>query len=136
MPGATDITYVGVLVHEECCTCGIAFGMTEDFMHRRRNDHKSFYCPSGHGQHYTGKSDATKLREAERMLGDERRRLQATRDLLAAEERSHASTRGHVTRKKKELSRVHAGVCPVEGCRRHFTDLGRHMKTKHPEIVT
>lgn len=44
------------MVWEDCCFCGIAFGMTKDFEQRRREDHQSFYCPNGHGQSYRGKT--------------------------------------------------------------------------------
>jgi hypothetical protein len=111
-----------VLVVEECYLCGIAFGMPSDYKEVRLRKRDTFYCPNGHGQHYTGKTDAEKLREANE-------RLQATRDLLAAEERSHIATRGHLTRAKKKIK---GGVCPAPGCKRHFTDLERHIASKHP----
>lgn len=53
---------VGFLV-EDCCKCGITFAMTEDYATKRKNDHKSFYCPNGHAQYYTRKSDAEKLKD-------------------------------------------------------------------------
>jgi hypothetical protein len=46
--------------------------------------------------------------------------------------RSHAATKGHVTRKKRQLERVASGVCPC--CNRSFVNLRRHMKTQHPEF--
>lgn len=77
-------------------------------------------CPMGHDWHYTGKSVTEKLEE-------ERRRSKATRDLLDHEQRSHAATRGHLTRAKKRIS---GGVCPC--CNRTFQELARHMETMHP----
>lgn len=72
----------------------------------------------------------TKYRkEVERREAAERR-VQATRDLLYAEERSHAATRGHLTRTKK---RGGHGVCPC--CNRTFQQLARHMKSKHPDYA-
>lgn len=79
-------------------------------------------CPMGHEWHYTGKSIEEKLRE-------EKARVNATRDLLEHEQRSHAATRGHLTRQKR---RVAAGVCPC--CNRTFQQLARHMATKHPDF--
>lgn len=80
-------------------------------------------CPLGHEWHYTGPSVTEKLAE-------ERRRLQATRDLLEHEQRSHAATRGHLTRQKR---RAAAGTCPC--CDRTFQQLARHMESKHPDFV-
>lgn len=81
------------------------------------------FCPMGHGWSYVGKSIAEQLRE-------ERRRVEATRDLLAQEERSHNATKGHLTRQKR---RAAAGVCPC--CNRTFQQLARHMKGQHPDFV-
>ncbi len=41
-------TYVGTLVVIECSSCGVSFGMTEDFIQARRDDHRTWYCPNGH----------------------------------------------------------------------------------------
>lgn len=124
---------VGVqMVVEDCITCGVPFAFPTELRQQRMDDHKRFYCPNGHDMVFTGKSDAQKLREAQEALDSERRRHDATRDLLRHEERSHATTRGHVTRKKRELAKTKAGVCPVDGCHRHFTNLERHIATKHP----
>jgi hypothetical protein len=110
------------------CYCGIPVGLPESLYDWMQRDSKnSCYCPNGHSFHF-GNTTAEKLREAERRLEQERLRTKATRDLLAAEERSHVATRGHLTRVKK---RVQKGVCPH--CNRHFENLERHMHSKHPE---
>jgi hypothetical protein len=114
------------LVAVRCGECGVWFGMTE-FMHAKRLEDKKFwFCPNGHNRHFIGKSEAEKARERAEAA---ERRLAATRDLLTQEERSHAATRGHLTRVKKRAS---AGVCPC--CNRTFQQLARHMKSKHPEF--
>lgn len=49
---------------ETCCKCGIPFYMPT--YHQKRllaNKGEIFYCPSGHPQHYTGKTEAQKLTE-------------------------------------------------------------------------
>jgi hypothetical protein len=126
---------VGVrMVVEDCITCGVHFAMPDDLRDRRMDDHRNFYCPNGHTMCFTGKNTEERLRETQQRLERERKRVQATRDLLHAEERSHAATRGHVTRKRKEIAKVKAGICPVDGCHRHFTNLERHIATKHPSF--
>ena len=50
-------------VVEDCCECGMAFAMTQEFKNRKLEDKTMFYCPSGHRQHYLGKTEAQKLRE-------------------------------------------------------------------------
>jgi len=116
------------------CTCGINYAIPQtletQLLDHRASDPgptKSVYCPLGHSWHYTGKSEATVQRERAEAA---ERRAKASRDLLAHEERSHAATRGHLTRTKK---RVAHGVCPC--CNRTFQQLSRHMANKHPEYV-
>lgn len=132
------ITFTGRLTSEECCGCGIVFAMPGDFMEQCRGNPgpqgKKFYCPNGHAQWYTGKTEAQKLREqlatveqraASRLaqLDQERASHQSTRNQLR-------STKGVVTRTKR---RVAHGVCPC--CNRTFADVARHMVSKHPDYV-
>ena len=123
---ATDsgrlIKVSGQLVTEECCRCGIVFAMPVEFKEQRLGDKASFYCPGGHGQHYTT-NEADRLRQ---QLENERRALSTTQDLLNGERRSHAATKGQLT---KTLNRIHEGVCPE--CNRTFKQLSRHMRSRH-----
>lgn len=104
------------------CWCGIALAIPSNLDRVARDEGHDVHCPLGHAFVY-GESNEKKL-EAERW------RHRATRDLLAAEERSHQATRGHLTRQKK---RAVEGVCPC--CKRTFKQLARHMSAKHPEYV-
>jgi hypothetical protein len=58
----------------QCCECFVAFAMTTELYEKRLKDHKSFYCPVGHGQHFVGKSDEEqlkeKLKQKEKLLED------------------------------------------------------------------
>jgi hypothetical protein len=138
--GATWPTQVDMVV-EHCCACGMPFAMPKDVRdelleHSSASElpTKSFYCPAGHQQHYTGPTREQRLRAEKEALeqrlqwareSDERNRQRALRA-----ERSAAALRGVVTRTK---SRVGKGVCPC--CNRTFTALQRHMATQHPEYV-
>jgi hypothetical protein len=127
-------TYIGTLVVEECCRCGVAFGLTADLQRVFLDDrNRSFYCPNGHRQHYTGKTDAQRATErAERAEALAERRLAsmyAARDQAAAAERSARTLKGHVTRLR---NRIAAGLCPVPSCRRNFLDVKVHIATEHP----
>lgn len=124
------ITYTGTLV-TTTCWCGIHLAVPNDLYDYAQRHGQHICCPLGHEFVFTDtvRKDLEKAREE---LAAERRRLAATRDLLAHEERSHAATRGHVTRKRRELTRVKAGVCPC--CNRTFQNLARHMEGQHPEF--
>lgn len=124
----TTLNYAGTLVVEEC-HCGIKHAIPSQLQAQARDHGKTVYCPLGHAWVYTETTDKQIARErAARESAD--RRAQATRDLLHAEERSHAATRGHLTRSKRRAS---AGTCPC--CNRTFEQLARHMKSQHPAFV-
>lgn len=143
-PGAShfaDVNAVGLeMTVYQCGSCDMVFGLTDAFVERRRNDKASFFCPwCKVGFSFTGESETERLRRELEQVKESRaretQRANANRDLLRQEERSHAATKGVATKRKKEIERMHvyvgAGTCPVPGCRRHFQDLDKHMKTKH-----
>src|SRR5262245_9322902 len=110
----TTLTYSDTLVVTSCW-CGIHVAVPENLLRHVRNDSRSgICCPLGHTFHF---SDDYRTRYER-----ERKRVEATRELLAAEERSHAATRGHLTRTRKRTAH---GVCPC--CKRTFQQLARHM---------
>jgi hypothetical protein len=117
-----------------CCACGTAFGMAKELRESRLQDHKSFYCPNGHSQHYAGETDEEKLRKENKRLAQQRdwayTARQAADERADAAEKSRAAIKGHQTRLKK---RIAAGVCPC--CNRSFKDLQAHMAGQHPNYV-
>lgn len=40
------------LVVKSCITCGVRFAVPSAFIEKRREDHKTFYCPNGHTMYY------------------------------------------------------------------------------------
>lgn len=123
MSSFRTFTSTGQFVVEDCCRqgCGIAFGIPRDLYDRLRADTGTvFYCPNGHGQSYTGKSDAQKLRDAEA-------RETHLKDQLEAAEAEAESRRGQILRDRVRFA---AGVCPC--CNRSFPQIRRHIATKHP----
>ena len=107
--------------------------MTADFQRRRREDGQGFYCPAGHRQSYTESTVQQlqkELKRKEEVLQREREWNESLRKSRDAAHRSAAAYKGKVTRIK---NRIHNGVCPC--CNRHFENLQRHMKNKHPEFV-
>lgn len=115
------------LVVEECCNCGCQFAMESRFASKRREDHEWWYCPAGHAQHYTAKTQAEKERDEARTALARARESLAFESARAERERaSHIATKGQLT---KLRNRVQHGVCP--DCHRTFADLARHMAIKH-----
>lgn len=113
---------------EVCANCGVLFAAPEMLLDKRREDGDSFYCPNGHSLVYDSENERLRkeLARAKDQLATERARS-------AQVDASLRATRGVVTKQRKRLEKVVAGVCPVDGCKRHFRDLRRHIATKHPE---
>lgn len=110
-----------------CSQCGIGFGVPEYWSKARHRDHKTWYCPNGHGQYFPGKSDVEIAREKAARL---ERQLANRDEDLRVERASHAATKGQLTKVRR---RVTNGACPC--CNRTFANVGRHMKTQHPDAV-
>lgn len=128
-------TYIGTLVIETCANCGMAFGLDRDYYHKVKDSHEAFYCPKGHSQYYSGKSEAERLKDE---LAARDRRIEAFHTTLANKNTTiqslNYSNRALKAAKTKVLNRVKNGVCPC--CNRTFTNLQQHFKTVHPEILS
>lgn len=129
--GAT-LTVTERLVTETCCGCHVLFAITEELRDRRLEDKKQFFCPNGHSQSYVGETKEEKLRKErdalERQLASARGNEKYYRERAESEKKSHAATKGVLTKTKK---RVANGVCPV--CNRSFVQLANHMQGQHPQ---
>lgn len=56
-------------VTETCITCGVVFCLPARLDRQVRENHTTFYCPNGHGQHYPHETKAERLRrEVKRLL--------------------------------------------------------------------
>lgn len=127
------------LVWEVCCNekCGVSFGMEEQYREQKKKDHTLFYCPNGHGQHYTAKTavEAERDRLAKQLASTERclqfaREAEATyRSRTKVQERQISARKGIITRMKRRLV---AGRCVC--CSRQFKDLETHMHSQHPDF--
>lgn len=106
-----------------CCSCGCVIGMEENHYDERLNDHRSFWCPNGHSQHFTSESEAEKNARLLREEQDRHKRTLARENELLQEKNKLA----------KKLQRVDNGVCPE--CKRTFQNLARHMACKHNKAV-
>lgn len=105
----------------ECANCGVFFG--SNILRKRREDHKTFFCPNGHNNYFPHDNEAEKLRKQ-----------LAEKDTQLAWERSQRETETQRARDaekklKRIKTRVKAGVCPE--CNRTFAQLARHMACKH-----
>ena len=122
---------VGLYV-TSCPSCGVIYALTKDYQERRYDDGKGFYCPNGHISSWS-ETEEQRLRQraewAEKQLGWAESSRNAARDQAQAAHRSARAYKGHLTRLR---NRVANGVCPVQGCRRSFSNVLAHITTEHP----
>ena len=113
----------------------MVFAFSGDLIDKRRRDHQSFYCPSGHNNYFPGESDVEQLKRElkEANLAIKRAEYRAQSAQLEREEARQqlSATRGQMTKLKKRIAH---GVCPC--CHRTFVNMQKHMETKHPEYAT
>lgn len=113
---------------QNCITCGIPFAVPQEFDGARRRDGKDFSCPNGHLMSYI-RTELDRLRD---QLNEKDRLLQQSIN------REHVLTsdlKRIKSEKRKLAKRLEFGVCPVAGCKRHFTKLQRHIQTEHKDLV-
>lgn len=111
-----------ILATEECYKCGVLWGVTRALQRECRDRGREFFCPNGHGQVY-GKP---KVKELEEQLAAEQRKAAFERQRREAAERESTARLGQLTKLRRRIER---GVCPH--CQRTFTNVARHMQTKH-----
>lgn len=128
MARTVEIVVSSTVTVIECGDCGALFGITNDFITQRQQDHKTFYCPNGHSRYYPQENEEERLK---RLLNNAESNVAHVREALAREKSSHAATKGKLT---KTLNRVEKGVCPH--CNRTFINVQRHMHSKHPEAAS
>ena len=130
----TSIYYNDTLVAETCYLCGVPFGMPSELQANRLRDRRNFWCPNGHQQHYTGQTEAQKLKlqlaDKEREIDYHKGRVGNANDRADTAQRSANAFKGHLKRTK---NRVKHGVCPC--CNRTFQNLAAHMGTQHPDYA-
>ncbi len=121
------MTFEIEFIQIECADCNQSFAITKTLWKRRKEDHKTFYCPDGHSNYYPQKTELEKTKE-------ELYRAQRSRDwyesLAAERRRSMSSLKGQITKTKNKLVK---GNCPE--CDEHFEDLAKHIQCKHPEFM-
>ncbi len=120
-----------------CGGCGITYAIPAALHRQYKENGATVNCPNtacpwggmvcGETKVQALKKELAAAKEAREMAIRGRRWAERAR---APESRSHAATRGHLTRSKKRHA---AAVCPC--CKRSFKQLRRHMATKHPDYI-
>jgi len=110
-----------------CAHCGVVFAMPKHLLQEFRDSLRGFYCPHGHSLSYH-KPTIDSLRQE---LAEKARQLTAAKCETLNEKQQRERVEAEKAKVERKLKRVQRGVCPC--CNRTFTNLQRHMSTKHPE---
>lgn len=118
-------SYEQQLEATSCCVCGIQFGVPPYFIANARKNAGSLYCPNGHRLGWS-ETEAEKLRK---QLDAERNRVEFFKREAEQARVLARAAKASTTKVKKKLERIEKGVCPQ--CNRTFSNVARHMQTKH-----
>lgn len=115
------------LVEIRCCDCTMLFAVPQDFKQIRLYDGRSFYCPAGHSQFFTKRTD--ELEELKRQNQQLNNRVAWAETEAETAKRQKTALKGQLTKTRNRLAN---GVCPC--CHRTFKQLASHMQNKHPDF--
>lgn len=131
-----SLAYSVTLTTINCGCCGGVYAINEQYRAKCNQDGTGWHCPYcqvswGYFSDNENAQLRRQLEAAKREAERERKRKEwAEQEARHAELRARAQ-KGVATRIKNRVSK---GVCPC--CNRTFSDLARHMETKHPDYAT
>ena len=120
----------------ECGECGVVYTVPQVAYEHRRRDGGFNHCPNGHTWGWpkgTRQTEADILRrERDRLIQQAAQKDDEIREAREAARKAldQAAKAERATARVKK--RVDNGVCP--DCNRSFSDLHRHMQTKHKRV--
>jgi hypothetical protein len=126
----------------DCPSCFVVFAMPKALEAARRDDAGKFYCPNGHSMSFH-ESALDRERKRAQALEREKARLEEDRswyqERLREERKEHKTTTARLNGTKgalkKAQKRAAASLCPVDGCKRKFVQMERHLAAKHPDYA-
>jgi 1-aminocyclopropane-1-carboxylate deaminase/D-cysteine desulfhydrase-like pyridoxal-dependent ACC family enzyme len=109
-----------------CGKCAGVFALNQTFVNHARANRGGYHCPYCQTSWSWHESEADRLRkqlvERERELRESKCETLRKQQILNAEMEAREKA-------ERKLRRVSKGVCPC--CKRTFSNLARHMETKH-----
>jgi hypothetical protein len=122
---ATSLKIEQVFVILDCATCGTPIALTQDLERRVRADSsRQFFCPHGHPNVFRDS-------EADRLRAKLAEQTRIATEMADRARRAEAVSEARSRELGRLKGRSAAGLCLC--CNRTFAQLGRHMKTKHPD---
>jgi NMD protein affecting ribosome stability and mRNA decay len=122
-----EINWTSNLTVIMCGECGMAFAVPELWRKERVENHKTFYCPNGCLRCYKAKAAIDEVRDQVNFVQAQLNEAQHLA-IVKGRELDKLQKAHH-----KLEHRISNGSCPC--CNRTFSNLQKHMKSKHPAQV-
>lgn len=90
----------------ECCNCHVQFCVTQEHEAKLVETKETFYCPNGHPQSYTGKSNKQVIKDLRNIVTQCRNQKNATMDDLAKMEKTANAYKMLFHREKKKSQKL------------------------------
>lgn len=120
------------LTRIDCGQCGATYAINERLRSQREREGGGWHCPyCGCSWGYFNNSENARLKK---LLDEKGRELVAQKCETLKERNLRQSVEFEKAKADRKLHRVNNGVCPC--CKRSFTNLRRHMLTKHAQLTT
>lgn len=119
------------LVAKQCGSCGIWFAVPDwhEAEAKRNGPRGGWHCPNGHLRSYThGQQERDELVRLREQVRTEKDNASFWR---SEEQKAQRQVSAHKAAKTRLRKRIEHGVCPH--CKRHFENVERHVKSKHPK---
>lgn len=131
----TQIEVTTTLATVNCGVCGGVYAINERYREQCAQKGKSWRCPYCECAWGYSVGENARLKKEVEALKQKTAEVERQRAAAVAEAEHFRRSRDIIQGKfNHEKKRVRNGVCPC--CRRSFTNLRRHMATKHPEQAT
>lgn len=114
----------------DCGSCGGTYAVNERYRADRARDGGGWTCP--YCKCSWGYSQDNENLRLKRELEQKARELTAAKCDTLREKQLREAAEVREAKSNRKLRRVHNGVCPC--CKRTFSNLARHMATKHPTV--
>lgn len=124
-----QFTETVTLTKIDCGSCGATYAINERYREKKWEEGGSWRCPYCHC--WWGYGNNNENAQLKKQLEAKEREIREAKCETLRQQQLRDSEAAARLKAEKKLRRVGKGVCPC--CNRHFTNLERHMATKHPE---
>jgi hypothetical protein len=118
-----------------CGECGGVYAIGERYREKRQQDGTGWHCPycDCSWDYFSNGENARLKRELAQKEEEIRMKERAVTAAKCEAEAARLQAHKAALKCRRIEKRVRAGVCPC--CNRTFSNLARHMQTKHPDDV-